>query len=500
MVLSSESFLIRSNRVIDPFNRLGAIARASLTVIEFCQIEGPRPLAMVHTTGGGVPIDIDSLSVWLMSSETATGTVLCLYNQQSAVYALSYHFTIYDIKARAFQRPLCLAYLSSSKPTGELISKFTLAVRKLLVPFVSCNRKLFLSQLNDVISLSDSIENDTVQSYYNLNPDDVMSIMKNQKFINASEQARKLKPRMSMLYEELSCTDSIASDCAGHRTTERELAEQAFLSFRANDPLEHIKDLAPCAYGQFISSLKPLLSHLYETIPKRGILYSGAGPILKFPKYESPMKEKRTSSSEVESEDEETLKQLCLNLDNILFPILAGQTIIVSGSVQRKRTVIDLVNKLNLLKPKSHSNHEVKSWVEDLDNIPSGIVGVCATKKEKEFLLKTKSVLLDTNTSTLHLVPYQGKLLADLHCKRKFPTDNCLQLFLTAALSRLCMLVYYSKHTALNALKEEELSLDDEMIISNLLAEVDLIRYQSFKDSISKKLSQRNLSVKQISL
>lgn len=49
--------------------------------------------------------------MWLMSSETATGTILSLYNQQMAIYALSYHTTFYDIRARAFQVVLPLRFI-----------------------------------------------------------------------------------------------------------------------------------------------------------------------------------------------------------------------------------------------------------------------------------------------------------------------------------------------------------------------------------------------------
>lgn len=42
--------------------------------------------------------------------------------------------------------------------------------------------------------------------------------------------------------------------------------------------------------------------------------------------------------------------------------MLAGEDMVVCGSEQRKHTVIDLVDKINFLKPKSHPNHEVVLW------------------------------------------------------------------------------------------------------------------------------------------
>lgn len=48
----------------------------------------------------------------------------------------------------------------------------------------------------------------------------------------------------------------------------------------------------------------------------------------------------------------------------MLFPVLAGEDMIVCGGEQRKETVIDIVDKINSLKPKSHPNHSVVLWAE----------------------------------------------------------------------------------------------------------------------------------------
>ncbi|EYC24307.1 hypothetical protein Y032_0014g2433 [Ancylostoma ceylanicum] len=103
--IKAEDLLLRNKRVIDPFNRLGCNIDPFLAVVEFCQIQGPRPLATVSLRQNRnlASVDVDSLSVWLMSSEAASGTVLLIYNQQMGIYALSYYATIYDVKARAFQ-------------------------------------------------------------------------------------------------------------------------------------------------------------------------------------------------------------------------------------------------------------------------------------------------------------------------------------------------------------------------------------------------------------
>ncbi|VDL73744.1 unnamed protein product [Nippostrongylus brasiliensis] len=103
--IRAEDLLLRNKGVIDPFNRLGCNIDPIITVVEFCQIQGPRPLATISLKKDVVPtnVDIDNVAVWLMSSEASSGTILVIYNQQMGIYAMSYYTTIYDIRARAFQ-------------------------------------------------------------------------------------------------------------------------------------------------------------------------------------------------------------------------------------------------------------------------------------------------------------------------------------------------------------------------------------------------------------
>ncbi|VDP37650.1 unnamed protein product [Heligmosomoides polygyrus] len=186
----AEDLLVRNKGVIDPFNRLGCNIDPIIAVVEFCQIQGPRPLAAVSLKANETPlsVDIDNLSVWLMSSEAASGTVLVIYNQQMGIYALSYYTTIYDIRARAFQRPICVAILSSERPSASRLCRFSTGVRRLVSPLIKCNRRLFLRQLTDIIKISDAVESDTVQSYYTLDVEVLKQPTSSRKFVNISEQ------------------------------------------------------------------------------------------------------------------------------------------------------------------------------------------------------------------------------------------------------------------------------------------------------------------------
>ncbi|KAK5983254.1 hypothetical protein GCK32_022428 [Trichostrongylus colubriformis] len=46
-IVRAEDLLLRNKGVIDPFNRLGCNIDPVVVVVEFCQIQGPRPLAAV---------------------------------------------------------------------------------------------------------------------------------------------------------------------------------------------------------------------------------------------------------------------------------------------------------------------------------------------------------------------------------------------------------------------------------------------------------------------
>ncbi|KAK6058419.1 hypothetical protein COOONC_04011 [Cooperia oncophora] len=205
-IIRAEDLLLRNKGVIDPFNRLGCNIDPVIVVVEFCQVQGPRPLVTVclKTKEPPTSLDIDNLSVWLMSCEAASGTLLVIYNQQTGIYAMSYYTTIYDIRARAFQRPICVAVLSSERPTSSRLSHFSAGVRRLVSPLMKCNRRYFMRQLSDIIKISDAVESDTVQTYYTLDVELLKLPTTNRKLANVAEQARKLRPRMQAMYDMLS--------------------------------------------------------------------------------------------------------------------------------------------------------------------------------------------------------------------------------------------------------------------------------------------------------
>uniref|UniRef100_A0A7I4Y9N2 UDENN FLCN/SMCR8-type domain-containing protein n=1 Tax=Haemonchus contortus TaxID=6289 RepID=A0A7I4Y9N2_HAECO len=489
--IRAEDLLLRNKGAIDPFNRLGCNIDPVVVVVEFCQVQGPRPLATVGLKTKEIPtsLDIDNLSVWLMSSEAASGTLLVIYNQQTGIYAMSYYTTIYDIRARAFQRPLCVAVLSSERPTSSRLSHFSNGVRRLVSPLIKCNRRYFMRQLSDIIKISDAVESDTVQTYYTLDVDMLKLPTTSRKLGNVAEQARKLRPRMQAMYEVLSESRTYM-DCSGHTGEDRAAAEEMFMSFMQTSALCPVSELTPCVYDAFVANLHPFLVECSENHVREGVLYCANTPILRFPKLVSPMKPNTSKSHDQAAiGNEETMRTVAHHLDNLLFPVLAGDDMVVCGSVQRKHTVIDLVDKINSLKPKAHPNHKVVLWTENQEARPKGVVGVCYERGESAALNLRDTAILDTNASVLRTVPYRGVLLSHLKNKRRFPSDATLIAFVAATLTNLSSLVYMSRFLSPMHLEHENLSFDDERILVNLLTELDIVKYQALKSALEKRRS-----------
>ncbi|KJH50725.1 hypothetical protein DICVIV_03071 [Dictyocaulus viviparus] len=405
--VKAEDLLLRSRRIIDPFNRMGCNIDPTLTVIEFCQFQGPRPLANVSLKPNNTfsSLDFDSLSLWLMSSEITCGTVLNLYNQQMGIYALSYYTIMYDISARAFQ-------------------------------------------------------------------------------------ARKIRSKTQAISDKLSDSRSYM-ECNGHKREDRIVAEESFTHVTQTSVLSPISKLAPCAYNTFITGLNHFLAECTtENEVCEGVLYSVNTPILRFPKRSCPMQITTFNSGENGSvSKEETLRMVSQHLDNLLLPVLTGEDMIVCGSEQRKGTVIDFVEKINLLKPKSHPNHNVVTWAKN-ESRPKGVIGICRNRSETAALNLPGIAILDTNTSVLHTVPYRGVLLTNLRRKRRFPSDAALLAFVVAALTNISSLVYISRFLSPLHLESEKISLDDQRILLNLLTELDFIKYQEQKSALEKARSK----------
>ncbi|KAJ1370840.1 hypothetical protein KIN20_032654 [Parelaphostrongylus tenuis] len=310
----------------------------------------------------------------------------------------------------------------------------------------------------------------------------------------------KVRRRLQEVYDKLPDSFTCAK-CDGHMGEDLAAAREIFVSFVKALPLSPICDLAPCVYDSFISSLPVFLSECsVEDQLRQGVLYCANTPILTLHRRNSSSAKINASNSDEPefSGNEETLRMVSQHLDNLLFPVIAGEDMIVCGSEQRKGTVVDFVEKINLLKPKSHPNHDITLWTRSKDR-PKGIIGACRNRNESAALDLPGVTILDINGSVLRTTPYRGILLTNLKQKRRFPSDAALISFIAATLTNISSLVYMSRYLSPLDLETENLSPDDQRIIVNLLTEMDFIKYQELK-SMLERTQPREISTKVIQL
>lgn len=471
---ASEELLIWGRKNADPWNRLGNKIQA-IIVIEFCQIEGPRPLIIHGLEENKISLDLDAISLWLMSSETSSGSISVLYNQESALYAVAYYCTVYDVQARAFQRPLCIAYLDGDKPSRSVVTQLTSRIRRIVQPLLNCNRRLFLHLLSRLVALSDDLNSNFVHEYYALYKFDQLEEPAKKKIQTLADQARKLRSRLEIMSESIS--RQLEGDCLKH--------EDAILPqwiFEGGDTQPMIfKSLAPCELDSFDAGLADLLSVMSRKECEQGVLYSANTPVLRLPKCNTPVKEKLRRDEW--SRGEETLKTCTSHLDQILYPVVAGDDLAVTGSHQRKNSVTDLVTKLEFIRPKAHLNNTVAVWNKTHENC-KGVFGLEVSPRS---LPTNCEKMLDLNSCQLHGVSYTGSLLSRFRSRRSFPSDCSLISFISSTISLSCQLVYLARYTDFSRIVErEKLSHEDQRILASLLSEVQFSKFHSLKEKVDK--------------
>ncbi|CAI2347872.1 unnamed protein product [Caenorhabditis sp. 36 PRJEB53466] len=499
-MISFEDFLLRPSKVVDPFNRFVAKIDPFLTLVEFCQVVGPRPLAIVSSRSDNKVsgVDMNEMSIWLMSSDTVPGTMIVLENNQTGVYAAAYYFNLYDMRARAFQRNLCVAYLSSEKPSKEMLAHFSAQMKKMVSPVLICNRRLFIRHVTDIVKFSDNVDETAFKEYYTFDGDH-QKLMDSSRFNVVFEQTRLLKSKfLTKKFQEMTFDDDI---CCGHNAENMSEAEDIICSFRVPSiPLSPVETLAPCAYSSIIPQLRQLLGQLSSrrnlssssscSQPQPGALFCELRPIATTST--SAASSSFPSSSSEFSEDvrgEETLKAVTGHLGDVLFPLLSGEDVIVCGAEQRRSTVEDMVGKLSRVVPRERAARREQQPVAmetDPNRIGNGLAGLLCNRNETGKLARWRHVL-DMNRCVLKTFAYDGTLLAGLNKKRRFPSDRSLILFIVAYLTNVCQLVYLCRFLFLRSAHSSEraelskLSADDEKIIVNLLMGIDFEKFNRLK-------------------
>ena len=172
VVPSVEDLMTWPPKKVDPWNRMTALEHDCFIVVEFSEVEGPRPALLIPSCPGE-HFDQNAFSLWLMTSDyqqtnktpfSLTKDIqVLLHNEEQGVDSYAHYFTLYDIEARGFVRPFSIAYLT--KETGLLSSLF-LKLRKdigqVLEELKACNRRLFMRELAQAIDTLNSVENQVI--------------------------------------------------------------------------------------------------------------------------------------------------------------------------------------------------------------------------------------------------------------------------------------------------------------------------------------------------
>lgn len=208
-----QDFLIFGKTIADPWHRVNYCDQSVLLLIEFCQVmifitlshinffkaEGPKPIC-VYPKEAASFLNLDNVSIWLMSAENLHGSRLILYNQQMDLHALVYHVTLLDVAARGFQRPIALAFLNSEKPRISQRTAFRRLSQDLFRPFLSCNRRLFCSYAEHVVELANEIQRKKFHTYY--------SLQTNMNFGSISTKIKQIAKQASILIKQKSPSSS----------------------------------------------------------------------------------------------------------------------------------------------------------------------------------------------------------------------------------------------------------------------------------------------------
>ncbi|XP_013405975.1 guanine nucleotide exchange protein SMCR8 isoform X2 [Lingula anatina] len=141
----------------DPWNLRSPIEKDFVLLAEFSELEGPRPvLTIPYGTGGqfdknNFAVKIMSVDYHNISNNTFTvsdDTQVMILENREGVYAYVHHFTLYDIHARGFVRPFCMAYVTADENKmlsayEDMLNEFS----KVSKCFSYANKLLFLKDI-----------------------------------------------------------------------------------------------------------------------------------------------------------------------------------------------------------------------------------------------------------------------------------------------------------------------------------------------------------------
>uniref|UniRef100_A0A914V3I4 UDENN FLCN/SMCR8-type domain-containing protein n=1 Tax=Plectus sambesii TaxID=2011161 RepID=A0A914V3I4_9BILA len=283
----------------DPWHRQSSAEFDCVIVVEFSEVEGPKPL-VIYPSSPGVHFDANGLAVWLMTCDYQQGscsaaekshfslskcTQTLMHNEEQGLHAFVQHWILFDIEARGFVRPLCAAYVTRVGTKLPMLCKqIQHALNALVESLISCNRRQFLKELSQTIDALDSVDHRAISSYYELYYDSSLLGGRNGSSSGASRleaislRARKLYGELDSAYKCVSAevvSHMLESSCQVHNVdisawlaklsqTTATATTTATTSTAPTDSgsqgLRAVSSLAPCVYASFLDGIEKLWS------------------------------------------------------------------------------------------------------------------------------------------------------------------------------------------------------------------------------------------------
>ncbi|KAI1721302.1 rhoGAP domain-containing protein [Ditylenchus destructor] len=490
-----EDFVIFGRGQADPWNRINCGSHNPIFLfIEFCQIQGPKPLLWYpeNPSPNLGHLDLDQVAIWVMSSENVHGSFSCIFNQNLGLYTLVQHSTLFDITARAFQRPFALALLTPNPPTTAMINDFQDRCIKLFKPILACNREHFVNMLRHCLYTTEQNEESPNEQHSKLKRP--LSRLK-----SVSQQAKPWYARFLESYRLMSGVAGERCECGAQSSDFAKFAP--LFEHYASTELIPLLELAPCGSVNFRQHLHDMYNAFVDNAKPKGILFSNNQPVLRSFFGANSMlgdeeyEEYDSETTQGRSPKENSLKDLSLTLSQCLFPLLAGDKIAILASKQRECTGRHLLGNLNSLR--ICKRNETAPWRSNADTseFPTDkqLCGFsCAKNQLPEWNNTEISTIIDLNHQRITGREYAGRMLSDLNSIRQFPSDKCLRLYIAAVITDIMQWVLLAKYTNLNRVSNElKMSVCDQLILINCLLEMNVTKHSPLKkraDEMSKNV------------
>uniref|UniRef100_A0A915DDA6 UDENN FLCN/SMCR8-type domain-containing protein n=1 Tax=Ditylenchus dipsaci TaxID=166011 RepID=A0A915DDA6_9BILA len=444
-----EDLVVFGRASADPWNRISCCCKdAVFVLIEFCQIQGPKPLVW-FPKNLGPHLDLDQVAIWIMSSENVHGSFSSIYNQQLGLYMLVQHSTMFDITARAFQRPFALAMLTPHAPSATTTLKFQNQCIEVLRPLLSCNRNFFHWIITHCLHIAEDSEANQFDNYYALSSKEKPSLLVLSNRLKA--MAKQARPWHTRLLEGPLISGS-KCECGSDFSEFNKFVP--LIDQYTSAELLPLFELAPCAGHTFLKNMEEAYRLLSTDQPAKGNLFC----------YNTPLIRSFFGANSQLNEAQRIKKKT--SLVHCLFPLLAGERIAILAAKQRECTGLDLIHGLDSLRIcKASESSALWTYDGQTSDLSSNLqlYGYsCKRADSVDWKNENFSAVIDLNHHKLLGKEYTGKLLAMLTSLKSFPSDASLQQWIASLVCDLHQLVLLAKYTSVQVVADSlQLSVPD---------------------------------------